>query len=381
MRRGHGGDVRIGVRRETAARERRVAVIPETVSKMAGWGDVVVEADAGRQAAFLDAAYVAAGASIGDPWDCDVLVTVAPPSLEDAGRLKPGSLLIGHADVEDRPEVVEALTARGIDWVGVEHVPRTLPRAQKMDVLSATANLAGYRAVIEAASVFPRFFPMLMTAAGTITPAQVLVIGAGVAGLSAIATARRLGAVVRAFDTRSAVREQVRSLGARFVEIDSGGDAEDRTGYAKALEASAEARVKEALDKAVRASDIVITTALVGGRHAPRLIEAETVAAMKAGSVIVDLAAARGGNCAVTRADEHVITDNGVHVLGHTDLPSRMATDSSRLYARAVRELMALMRGKGDGPWNLDSDDEVVRGVLLLRQGRRVHPAVGGTRG
>lgn len=372
--------MRIGVRRETAPRERRVAVTPETASKMCGWGEIVVEPDAGKAAAFPDSAYTAAGAVIGDPWACDVVVTVASPTLDDAARIGVGALLIGYADADERPDVVEALAAKGVDWVGVEHVPR-IARAQKMDVLSATANLAGYRAVLEATAVFPRFIPMLMTAAGTITPAQVFVVGAGVAGLSAIATAKRLGAVVRAFDTRAAVKDQVKSLGARFVEVDAGGDAEDKSGYAKALAGDAESRVKEALDKTARSSDIVITTALIGGRIAPRLIEAETVAAMKPGSVVVDLAAARGGNCALTRADEHVVTDNGVHILGYTDLASRMPTDASRLYARAVFQLLALLRGKGDGPWDLDADDEVVRGVTLLRKGRRAHKAVGGDRG
>ncbi len=372
--------MRIGVPRETAPRENRVAATPETVGKMKGWGTIVVETGAGRAADMSDEAYVAAGATIGDPWDCDLVLTVAPPTLETASKLAKGATLVGHADPEDRPDVVAALCAGGNNWVAVEHVPR-IARAQKMDVLSATANLAGYRAVLEATHVFTRFMPMLMTAAGTITPAQVLVVGAGVAGLSAIATAKRLGAVVRAFDTRSAVREQVKSLGAKFVEVELGGDAEDKSGYAKALNADNESRVKEALDKAARSSDIIITTALVGGRFAPRLIEASTVAGMKPGSVIVDLAASRGGNCALTVADQHVITDNGVHVLGYTDLPSRMATDASRLYSRAIRELVGLLRGKSESDLDLDSDDEIVRGALLLRAGKPIHPAVGGTRG
>lgn len=369
--------MRIGVPREVRAGERRVAATPETAKKLvaAGFG-VVVESGAGLGSAIDDAAFQAAGATIGsidDVWSSDIVTKVAPATPEEAARLREGAMLIGFAWPDDHPDVVGILQDRRASLVALELVPR-IARAQKMDVLSSMANIAGYRAIIEASQHFGRFFPMLMTAAGSVPPAHVLVIGAGVAGLSAISTAKRLGAVVRAFDTRPAVKDQVKSVGARFLELELE-HAEDERGYAK--EASAEFLRKEMdlLHRNSRECDIVVTTALVAGKKAPLLITEEMVRDMKRGSVIVDLAAQRGGNCALTRADE-VVEVNGVTILGHTNLPSRMAIDASRLYARNLLALLLHLKGKGKDALDVDKNDEIVKGVLLLDQGAPVHPAL-----
>ncbi len=361
--------VRIGVPRETAPRERRVAATPETVKKLASIGSVVVEEGAGIAADIPDAAWAPAGASIGDPWSAELVLKVAPPSLAEVAKLSDGAVLVSHADPTDRPDVVAALAAKRISWAALERVPR-ISRAQKMDVLSSMATLAGYRSVLEAANTGGRFFPMMMSAAGTLTPVQVLVIGAGVAGLSALATAKRLGAVCRAFDTRPAVKDQVKSVGARFLELELDASAEDAGGYAKAVSAEFLAKEHALLAKHCAEVDVVITTALVAGREAPKLIDDAMVAAMKPGSVIVDLAAPRGGNCTATRPDEVVQTANGVWIVGPTDLPSRMAADASRLFARNVRELVLHFRGKATDGLNLDPEDEIIKATFVMLGGQ-----------
>jgi NAD(P) transhydrogenase subunit alpha len=362
---------------ETRPGERRVAATPETTKKLVAAGiEVVVERGAGLNADVDDDAFVAAGATIADRdavWACDVVAKVAPPTHQEATRLAAGATVVSFAYPDESAEAITEIAARGASLVGMEFVPRTA-RAQKMDALSSTANLAGYRAVLEAAHYFGRFFPMLMTAAGTVPPAHVLVIGAGVAGLSAIATAKRLGAVVRAFDTRPAVKDQVKSLGARFLDIEVDAHAEDAGGYAREASAAALAKEREVLARSCRECDIVITTALVAGRTAPVLITAEMVRSMKRGSVIVDLAAQRGGNCELTVADQ-VVESDGVTIIGHTNLASRMAADASRLYARNVLALSLHLKGKGER-FDLASEDDIVRGVVLVRDGERVHAAV-----
>lgn len=361
--------MRLGVPGETRPRERRVAATPETVKKLAGLGfTVVVEAGAGSASRISDDDYVAAGAEIGDPWQCTVMIKVEAPTAEEAAKLPQGAVLLSHAWPDDQPDVVQALAGRGVTWLAAERVPR-IARAQSMDVLSSMSNLAGYRAILEGAYHFGRYFPMLMTAAGTVPPAQVMVIGAGVAGLSAIATARRLGAVVRAFDTRPAVKEQVQSLGARFLEMELEESAETEGGYAKMASAEFLRKEMELFSKHTADVDIVVTTALVAGGKAPTLIPAYMVEGMKPGSVIVDLAAPRGGNCELTVPNE-VVERHGVTIVGHTDLASRMAPDASRLFARNYEKLMRHM--KSEEGLNLAADDEIVGPMLVLEEGQRL---------
>jgi NAD(P) transhydrogenase subunit alpha len=355
--------VRIGVPKEGLDRERRVALVPEVVRRLrAAEHEVVVEPGAGERAGAPDDAYVAAGATIGDPWAAEVVAKVAPPTAEEVARLGPGSTLVGFLNPLGDPAGLEALAARGVTALAMEKVPR-ISRAQSMDALSSQATVSGYRAVLIAATELPRFFPMFMTAAGTVPPAQVLVLGAGVAGLQAIATARRLGAVVTAFDIRSAVKEQIQSLGARFFEVEGIGDAEAAGGYARELTPEEQQRQREALSVQMGKSDVIVTTALVPGRPAPKLIPATAVAGMKAGSVIVDLAAEAGGNCELTRPGETFVTDNGVKVIGPLNLPSEMAEHASALYARNVLALIEL---------GFDPEDEVIAGATVTRDGKVV---------
>ncbi len=362
--------MKLGVPKETRPRERRVAVTPETAKKLVKLGFVVqLEQGAGEASDFADAEYVAAGAVVVDTataWASDLVVKVDAPTPAEAARLGASQSLLSFLWPDDNPESFEALKSRGVRVFATERVPR-IARAQKMDVLSSMGNLAGYKAVLEAANHFGRYLPMLMTAAGTIPPAHVMIVGVGVAGLSAIATARRLGAVVRAFDTRPAVRDQVRSLGARFLDMDLDEAAEDAGGYAKELSHDFIEKEMALLAKNSAEVDIVITTALVAGKKAPTLITADMVKGMKPGSVIVDLAAAKGGNCELTVADEAVVR-HGVTLLGFTDLPSRMATDASRLLARNLYELIAELKGKVDVAEGLRPDPEnvVVQGVTAL---------------
>jgi NAD(P) transhydrogenase subunit alpha len=311
-----------------------------------------------------DAASALAGA--------DVVLRVGPPSDDEVAALPGSALLISYLRPLDRPELIQALAARGISALAVELVPR-ITRAQTMDALSSQANIAGYRAVLVAATLLPRYFPLLMTAAGTVPPARVLVLGAGVAGLQAIATARRLGAVVSAFDVRPAVREQVESLGATFLEVDLPETGETSGGYAQELSADTQRRQRELLAEHVAASDVVVTTALVPGRPAPQLIGADMVAAMRPGSVIVDLAAEAGGNCELTEPGATVVREH-VTIVGDRNPAAAMPYDASRLYARNLTELLGVCLH--DGRVALDAEDAVIAGCLVCHGGVVVHPAV-----
>jgi H+-translocating NAD(P) transhydrogenase subunit alpha len=360
--------MKIGVPRETAAGERRVALVPDVVRRLAAAGhETVVEPGAGAEAGFADEAYTEAGAELGDPWAAQVIARVAPA---DPGGLTGDHVLIGFLAPLTNVDGVEAIAATGATAFAMEAIPR-ISRAQSIDALSSQATVSGYLAVIIAAGELPRFLPMLMTAAGTIPPAQVLVLGAGVAGLQAIATARRLGAVVTAFDVRSAVKEQIQSLGAKFFEVEGLGDAEGSGGYARELTPEEQEAQRAALAVQMGKSDVIVTTALVPGRPAPKLISADAVAGMKPGSVIVDLAAEAGGNCELTRPGETYTTDGGVIIAGPLNLPSRMPEHASALYARNVLSLIELMTGE-DGALNLNWEDEVLEGACVARDGKRV---------
>ena len=363
--------MRVGVPKETASGERRVALVPEVVRKLSGGGHaVVVEAGAGEAAGIPDALFEDAGATFGDPWEAEVIATVVAP--EDTSRLSGDSVLIGLLAPLTSADVVQAIAATGATAFAMEAIPR-ISRAQSMDALSSQATVAGYRAALIGAQELGRFYPMLMTAAGTIPPAQVLVLGAGVAGLQAIATARRLGAVVTAFDVRSAVAEQVKSLGAKFLEVEGVEDAEAGGGYARELTEQEQALQRAAVDKQIARSDVVITTALVPGRPAPKLVTAGAVEAMKPGSVIVDLAAEAGGNCELTHPGETITTGNAVRVAGPLSLPSSMAEHASRLYARNLQSLLELISGE-EGALDLNFDDEIIKGACITRGGEIVHP-------
>jgi NAD(P) transhydrogenase subunit alpha len=359
--------MRIAVPRETAKSERRVALVPESVLKLTESGfQIALERGAGIAAGFHDAAYEEAGARLAEQTtlldDADAVVRVAPPSPADAEALRAGMVLIGFlAPLTDR-EGIERLRTRGVIAFAMESIPRTT-RAQPMDALSSQATIAGYEAALIAADRASKMFPMLMTAAGTIAPARVLVLGAGVAGLQAIATTRRLGAVVSAFDVRAAVKEQVESLGASFLEL--GVRAEEATGgYATELTREDQARQLAALEERIADVDVVITTALVPGRPAPLLIPKTAVARMRSGSVIVDVAAEAGGNCELTVPDEEVDVD-GVTVVGYTNLPSRLPFDASRLYARNVSAFVEHLAPGGE--LRLDFDDEITAGACVVR--------------
>lgn len=344
-------------------RERRVAIVPDVVRRLrAAEHDVVIEPGAGLTAGAPDDAFVAAGATVGDPWACEVVAKVAPPTDEEVAHLGSGTILVGFLNPLGDPARLEAIAATGATALAMEKIPR-ISRAQSMDALSSQATVSGYRAVLIAAVELPRFFPMFMTAAGTVPPAQVLVLGAGVAGLQAIATARRLGAVVTAFDIRSAVKEQIQSLGARFFEVEGIGDAEAAGGYARELTPEEQQLQRDALSVQMGKSDVIVTTALVPGRPAPKLIPASAVDGMKPGSVIVDLAAEAGGNCELTRPGETFVTDGGVKIVGPLNLPSEMAEHASSLYARNVLSLVEL---------GFDFDDEVVAGACVVREGKVV---------
>jgi H+-translocating NAD(P) transhydrogenase subunit alpha len=363
--------MRIGVVRETTPGERRVALVPETVGRLAKAGnEIVVEGDAGAESSFPDRLYTDAGATIGDAWSADMVVKVARPTDQELGRLREGAVLIAFLQPLVNHELVRDLARRRVTALSMDAIPR-ITRAQPMDALSSQATVAGYKAVLLAAAALPKFFPMLTTAAGTIAPAKAFVIGAGVAGLQAIATARRLGAVVEAFDTRPVVKEQVQSLGAKFLEVDLGETGEGTGGYAKELSEEAHRKEVELLAKAVKENDIVITTAAIPGRPAPKLITGDMVRSMKPGSVIVDLAAETGGNTEVTRAGE-VIDVNGVRVDGTTNIPSTMPYHASQMYSRNIASLLGLMLTK-DGQLNLDMKDDVIKGTVITHGGEVVH--------
>jgi H+-translocating NAD(P) transhydrogenase subunit alpha len=361
--------MKIGVPKETAANERRVALVPDIVRRLAGAGhDVVIEPGAGAGAEVPDDDYTEAGAQVGDPWGAEVIVRVAP---SEPANLSKDHVLIGFLAPLTDGAGVKAVAQTGATAFAMEAIPR-ISRAQSMDALSSQATVAGYRAVLIASQELGRFFPMLMTAAGTIPPAQVLVLGAGVAGLQAIATARRLGAVVTAFDVRAAVKEQVQSLGAKFLEVEGSADAEAAGGYARELTQEEQEAQRQALADQIAKSDAVITTALVPGRPAPKLITAEATGRMKHGSVIVDLAGEAGGNAELARPGETYRTDNGVTIATPLNLPSTMPEHASQLYARNVQALLELMTGE-DGALELDWEDEVIKGACIVRDGEIVH--------
>jgi proton-translocating NAD(P)+ transhydrogenase subunit alpha len=355
--------MRVGVARETAPGERRVALVPETAGKLAAAGfDVVVEPGAGDAASFPDSAYAEAGVVIGDAWSADLLAKVRKPDEQEGARLRNGQLLIGFLDPLADPAGVERLAARGVVAFAMESIPR-ITRAQPMDALSSQATVAGYKAALLAAEHLPRFFPMLMTAAGTVPPAKVLVIGAGVAGLQAIATARRLGAVVTGFDVRPVVREQIESLGAGWLELGVTG-AEAEGGYARELTAEEMQSQQSALEQRIADFDAVITTAAVPGRAAPKIIPAAAVRAMRPGSVIVDLAAETGGNCELTEPGQ-VVARDGVTLVGLTNLPSTMPYHASMLYSRNVQALLLHLAPEGEPA--LDWNDQITAGTCVTR--------------
>ncbi len=350
--------------RETAVGERRVALVPEIVEKLVPGGlEVVVEPGAGASASFPDAAYADAGAQLADWADADVVVKVQKPSEEEAARLHDGQVLIGFLQPLTDSEGIERLAQRGVVAFAMESIPR-ITRAQPMDALSSQATVTGYKATLLAAERLPRFFPMLMTAAGTVAPSKVLVLGAGVAGLQAIATARRLGAVVTGFDVRPVVREQIESLGANWLELGVVGE-ETEGGYAQELSEEQQRQQQEELEQRLPEFDVVITTALIPGRPAPRLIPAGAVAAMRPGSVIVDLAAETGGNCELTEPGEEVVRED-VTIVGFTNLPSTMPYHASQLYARNVSALLHHLAPEGE--LVLDFEDEITAGACVTRK-------------
>ncbi len=366
--------ITIGALRESAPGETRVSLVPEVVDKFTAAGArVVLESGAGARAQFPDALYkkgewVGSSAVLSQ---ADVLLTVAPLSLEQIGQLKPGAVVVGFLQPHARQAEVKALRDRKITSFAVELIPR-ISRAQSMDGLSSQASLAGYKAVLIAANNLEKFMPMLTTAAGTIRPSQALIIGAGVAGLQAIATARRLGAVVEAYDVRSATREQVKSLGAKFVE--TGVSADGAGGYARELNPEEKARQQEALDARIAAADAVIATAAVPGRKAPVIISKAAVERMRTGSVIVDIAAEQGGNCELTKAGETVVTSNGVKVIGPVNLAGTLAYNASEMYARNLFNFLKPAIDKA-GDLKIDWTDEVFAGAVLTHDGAIKHEA------
>ena len=364
--------MKVGVPKETADGELRVALVPDEVRRLAKKDvEVVVEPGAGAGAHIADEGFSEAGATVGEgAWAADVVLKVRAPSREEIGRLTKGSTLIGFLNPLGDADTARALADAGVTSFAVEAIPR-ISRAQAMDALSSQSSVAGYRAALIAAQELARFFPMMTTAAGTVKPAKVLVLGAGVAGLQAIATAKRLGAAVSAFDVRTEVREQIESLGAKFLKLDFEADAQGEGGYAKALSEEEQKRQQEALAEAITDFDAVITTALVPGRRAPVLVPAHAVQGMRAGSVIVDLAGETGGNCELTEPGETVVRE-GVTIVSPLNLPGSLADNASQLYARNLTSLLELFI---DDEGNLapDFEDEVVKGACLTRDGEIVH--------
>ncbi len=363
----------VGVVSESAAGETRVAATPETVSKLIGLGyEVVVESGAGAAASFTDAAYADAGATIGDGWGSPIVFKVNAPTSDEISRLADGATLVSLISPALKPELVDELATRPITVLAMDAVPR-ISRAQSLDVLSSMANIAGYRAVVEAANVFGRFFTGQITAAGKVPPAKVLVAGVGVAGLAAIGTANSLGAIVRATDPRAEVADQVASIGGEYIPVDV--ETEQSTdGYAKATSQAYDQRAAEIYSEQAADVDIIITTALIPGRPAPRLLTAADVASMKPGSVIVDMAAAQGGNVEGTVPGELVVTDNGVTIIGYTDLAGRLPTQSSQLYGTNLVNLMKLLTPEKDGELVLDLEDVVQRGITVVHDGEKTWP-------
>jgi H+-translocating NAD(P) transhydrogenase subunit alpha len=365
--------VRVGVPKEEAPGEHRVALVPETVGKLKAKGvDVLVQSGAGADALLDDELYREAGALIsddpGEVWGCDVVLKVAPPTAAEVRRLKADSLLIGFLAPLTRPDTTRALADANATALAMEAIPR-ISRAQSMDALSSQSNVAGYKAALLGAEDMGRFYPMMMTAAGTIPPAKVLVLGAGVAGLQALATARRLGARTTGYDVRPEVAEQVRSLGAAWLEL--GVEAAGEGGYARELTDEERAQQQQALTEAIKGFDVVVTTALVPGRPAPKLVTAEAVEGMKAGSVIVDLAGESGGNCELTEPGETVVRHE-VRIASPLNLPASMPEHASQLFARNVQALLELLIGDA-GELRVDFDDEIVKGACIVRAGEIVN--------
>jgi H+-translocating NAD(P) transhydrogenase subunit alpha len=374
--------MRVGVPKESWPGETRVALIPSAVTTLKKAGlEVVIETGAGAAASFTDEAYTQAGASIAprsEVFASSAILLQVRSVPAELSLLRPGQAVIGFADPLGSPDAISALAQRGVTALSMELMPR-ITRAQSMDALSSMATIAGYKGVLMAADALPRMFPMLMTAAGTLSAARVFIVGAGVAGLQAIATSRRLGARVEAYDVRPAVKEQVQSLGARFVEMPlETGDAEDKGGYAKAQDESFYRRQREMMLRVVAATDVVITTALIPGKKAPTLVTQEMVEAMAPGSVIVDLAAERGGNCELTKPDE-VVVHKGVTILGPSNPAASIPYHASQMYSKNITTFLAHLLGK-DGAakpsLELDMSDEIARETLLTRGGDVVHPRV-----
>ncbi|MGC9220748.1 MAG: Re/Si-specific NAD(P)(+) transhydrogenase subunit alpha [Solirubrobacteraceae bacterium] len=365
----------IGVLKESREGETRVSATPNTVGQLAKLGyEIVVETGAGDLSSFPDSAYIDAGATIGDPLSADVVISVNPPSKQQLDGLKPHSTLISWLSPMLDQELVDDLTKRPITALAVDAIPR-ISRAQSMDVLSSMANIAGYRAVVEAAHEFGRFFTGQVTAAGKVPPAKVLVVGAGVAGLAAIGAAGSLGAIVYATDPRPEVADQVKSLGGEYLKVDTGQEEEvSTTGYAREMGEDYNALAAELYAKTLPDIDIVVTTALIPGRPAPRLLTAEMVASMKPGSVIVDMAAANGGNVEGNVKDKRIVTANGVTILGYTDLAGRLPTQASQLYGQNMVNLMKLMTPGKDGQLVLDFEDVIQRSICIVRDGKSTWP-------
>lgn len=382
--------MKIGIPKEIRPGETRIAASPDAVKKLTAMGaEVVIETGAGAGSSLADDEFTAVGGTIAPDaaalyGAADVVLKVQRPMTADEGgpdeaaMLKSGAVLVGLLSPLFNREQVADYAKRGITAFSMELVPR-ISRAQSMDALSSQSNIAGYKAVIEAANAFGRIMPMMMTAAGTVAPAKLVVLGAGVAGLQAIATAKRLGAVVSAFDVRPAVKEQVESLGAKFIEVDAGGEEEAETagGYAREMGEDYQRRQSEVLHETLKAQDICITTAQIPGRQAPVLVTEAMVRDMKPGSVIVDLAVETGGNCALSERDQ-VIDVDGVTIIGHTNWPALVPADTSTLYARNLVNFLELMIDKESGALAIDWDDEIIQGALLTRDGAVVNPALEG---
>ncbi len=371
--------MKIAVLKETAAGERRVAIIPDSVKRLVKKGfTIVVESGAGNESGYSDMDYEQAGAEVSSLSklceEAEAFVKVQPPSMEEIGRLRSGAILVSILQAMSRHDLVKALSAQGVTAFGLDAVPR-ITLAQSMDVLSSMSTIAGYKAVLLAADSSNKFFPMLMTAAGTIAPARVLILGAGVAGLMACATAKRLGAIVEASDVRPVVKEQVQSVGAKFLEVESTESGEGRGGYAKEMSEDYKKRQAEMIAQHIARADVVIPTALIPGRKAPILITETMVKSMKPGSVIVDLAAEMGGNCELTEPDRQVVK-HGVLIIGHTNLPSSLSFHASQMFSKNIEKY--LLHLTEDGAFKLDMSDEITKGSLITHKGEVVHEQTAG---